>query len=359
MTFATNRRTLLLQGGALAIAGAGMAWGPAVLSQAKALLKGAGASLPALIYEQWALAYARETGAQLQYQASGSGEGVRQAVARSVHFGATDTPLAAKALADAKLVQFPTVVGGIVPVVNLPGVASGALRLDGPVLADLFTGRITHWNDVRIAALNPQLRLPALPVVRVVRADASGSTATFTRYLGLFSEEWRSKAGSSPGWNGTVAAARSTIGVVEAVQGQPGAVGYVPFDRVQKGALTAVALKNEAGQFVQPSELSIRDATQAANLQQNLTASLLNTRGAQAWPITELTYVLVSANPAKASDLAPTLEFFAWALQKGDAIVRQTGFVALPARVQAAAFKVLLGVRDAQGKLVLGGGFKG
>lgn len=268
-------------------------------------------------------------------------------------FGATDTPLSPQALAEAKLVQFPTLAGAIVPVVHVPGMTSGALRLDGAALADVFAGRITHWSDARIAALNPTLRLPALPVVRVVRAEASGSTHTFTRYLGEVSSEWRAKAGSTVEWAGAVTAAHGTSSVVKAVQAQPGAVGYVSFDRVAKDGLAAVVLKNAAGQFVQASELSIQEAVRAANLQNDLSAPLINTGGAQAWPVTELTYILVPANPAKAADLAATLRFFAWALQKGDAIVRQTGFVALPSRVQAAAFKALMGIQDAQGKLVM------
>ena len=145
-------------------------------------IKGAGASFPALIYQQWAVAYARESGVAPTYTATGSGDGIKQARARSVDFGGTDSPLDADALAKAQLIQIPTVVGAIVPVVNLPGVASGALRLDGPTLADIFGGQIKQWNDARIAALNPSLRLPALPLARLVRADESGSTETFTRY---------------------------------------------------------------------------------------------------------------------------------------------------------------------------------
>ncbi len=145
-------------------------------------IKGAGASFPARIYQQWAAAYARESGVALTYTATGSGDGIKQARARSVDFGGTDSPLDADALAKAQLIQIPTVVGAIVPVVNLPGVASGALRLDGPTLADIFGGQIKQWNDARIAALNPSLRLPALPLARLVRADESGSTETFPRY---------------------------------------------------------------------------------------------------------------------------------------------------------------------------------
>ena len=187
-------------------------------------IKGAGASFPALIYQQWAAAYARESGVALTYTATGSGDGIKQARARSVDFGGTDSPLDADALAKAQLIQIPTVVGAIVPVVNLPGVASGALRLDGPTLADIFGGQIKQWNDARIAALNPSLRLPALPITRLVRADESGSTETFTRYLAATSPGWKGKASKKVDWNGAVTAAKGTDGVTEALVRQEGSI---------------------------------------------------------------------------------------------------------------------------------------
>ena len=164
-------------------------------------IKGAGASFPALIYQQGAAAYTRESGVALTYTATGSGDGIQQARASSVDFGATDSPLDADALAKAQLIQIPTVVGAIVPVVNLPGVASGSLRLDGPTLADIFGGQIEQWSDARITALNPPLRLPALPIARLVRADESGSTETFIRYLSATRQ--RGRARPAKRWIGT------------------------------------------------------------------------------------------------------------------------------------------------------------
>ena len=315
-------------------------------------IKGAGANFPALIYQQWAAAYARESGVALTYTATGSGDGIKQARARSVDFGGTDSPLDADALAKAQLIQIPTVVGAIVPVVNLPGVASGALRLDGPTLADIFGGQIKQWNDARIAALNPSLRLPALPITRLVRADESGSTETFTRYLAATSPAWKGKASKKVDWNGAVTAAKGTDGVTEALLRHEGSIGYVSYDRVQKQRLAAVALKNADGQFALPSERSMQAAVRGSGLVDNPFASLLNARGADAWPIAELTYVLIPSDAQRAAAAGPTLQFFAWALQKGDAIVRQTGFVALPMLVQASAFKTLLSVRGADGKML-------
>ena len=319
---------------------------------AQTVIRGAGATFPAQIYEQWGQTYQREKGPSLQYQATGSGDGVKQALARSADFGATDSPMSASELEQAHLIQFPTVVGAIAPSVNLPGIGPGQLRLDGATLGALFAGDITQWNDARLARLNPQLYLPALPVVRVVRADSSGSTETFTRYLAAVSPQWKGRSGKTVDWAGKVTAAKGTSGVVQALQAQSGAIAYVAYDRVEKQGLNPVTLQNAAGTFVRPSVDSMRAAVRHAGLADNLHASVLNAPGAASWPLTELTYILMPANPANASQVAPTLSFFTWALLRGDATVRNTGFVALPANVQAAAFKSMMAVRPADGSFV-------
>ena len=315
-------------------------------------IKGAGASFPALIYQQWAAAYARESGVALTYTATGSGDGIKQARARSVDFGGTDSPLDADALAKAQLIQIPTVVGAIVPVVNLPGVASGALRLDGPTLADIFGGQIKQWNDARIAALNPSLRLPALPITRLVRADESGSTETFTRYLAATSPAWKGKASKKVDWNGAVTATKGTDGVTEALLREEGSIGYVSYDRVQKQRLAAVALKKRRRPVCAAvrAQHPGRRARFGPGRQPVCLAAERARRRRMAHRRADL-----RADPERCTTRrsgGATLQLFAWALQKGDAIVRQTGFVALPMLVQASAFKTLLSVRGADGKML-------
>jgi phosphate transport system substrate-binding protein len=308
-------------------------------ASAGAQVVGTGASFPSQIYQRWAQRYQQQTQTDVRYTPTGSGEGVKQVSARSVDFGGSDTPLSVQALTERRLVQWPILVGGIVPVVNLPGVASNRLVLTGEVLADLMAGKVERWNDPRIAALNPSLKLPAMPVVRVVRNDVSGTTESFTRYLSLVSPAFRTAvvASSRPVWPGQVDAAEGNDGVVAALKAKPGAVTYVSFDRVMRAGLSAVALRNAAGQTVVASEASFKAAVNASDLSRKAdeSATLLNMTAPEAWPITQATYVLVDARPAAAAKAEPALRFLYWCFTHGDDLTRGTGFAPLPTAVQA------------------------
>ena len=275
-------RALLLSLLSLGLCGTALAQSGAV--------QGAGASFPSKVYQRWAETYAGSAKVGVSYKASGSGDGIKQAIARSVAFGGTDAPLTAEELAKHRLVQIPTAVGGVVPVVNLPGVANNRLLLDGPLLADLFAGKLTRWNDPRIAALNPGIALPATAVQRVVRSDKSGTTDGFSRYLATVSAAFKSEvgAGQLPKWPGETLAGDGNDGVVKALKATPGAIAYVSFDRVQRDQLAAARLKNAAGKAVAASEAGFRAAIRESDLHKkgDDLATVLNQPGDDSWPIT-------------------------------------------------------------------------
>lgn len=302
-------------------------------------VQGAGASFPSKVYQRWAETFAAQSPLRVDYKATGSGDGVKQAKERKVAFGGTDSPLKPEELAQHKLVQIPTAVGGVVPVVNLPGVASNRLLLDGPLLADLFAGKLARWNDPRIAALNPGLALPATPVQRVVRADRSGTTDGFSRYLAAVSPAFKAEVGASqlPKWPGSTVAGEGNDGVVKQLKATPGAIAYVSFDRVQRDGLAAVRLLNADGKAVAASEAGFRAAIKESDLHQkgDDLATVLNRPGEASWPITLTTFVLIDAAPAKAADVDGALRFFYWAFQNGDRLLAGTGFAPLPTPVQA------------------------
>lgn len=302
-------------------------------------VRGAGATFPSAVYKTWAAGYERTHGAKVSYQATGSGDGIKRIVAREVDFGASDSPLAPAELEKYKLVQFPTAVGGIVPVVHLRGIAANDLRLSGDVLADIMRGSITHWNDKRIAALNPGLALPAAAIVRIVRAEKSGTTEAFTKYLSAVSPEWTSEVGHGQlvKWPGTALAVDGNDGIVKALKDTHGAIGYVSYDRVVKHQLVAVKLRNRAGSFVAASEDGFKSAVQESDLAKkgDEAASLLDLPGPLSWPITVTTYVLVDANPKTAAGARDALQFLYWTFLKGDTLVRSSGLTPLPTAVQA------------------------
>lgn len=312
----------------------------AAAAPARAEVQGAGASFPSKVYERWAQAFEKSAGgAKVSYRATGSGEGIRQMRERLVQFGGTDVPLSPEELARHRLVQLPMLVGGVEPVVNLPGLGGGRLRLDGEVLAALMSGRIARWNDARIAALNPGLALPALPVRRVVRADKSGTTEAFTQYLAAVSPQFRTEvgAGMAPKWPGEVHAAEGNDGVVRELKVQAGSIAYVSHDRAVRDGLAGVRLRNAAGQFVAASEAGFRAAVLESDLSRRHDdrASLLNRPGGESWPITLVSFVLVDAQPASGEGAAATLRFLYWCFSNGDRLTRDTGFAPLPTGLQA------------------------
>lgn len=323
-------------------------------AQPSAAVVGEGASFPSLVYSAWSFRYSKERGQEVRYNSTGSGDGIKQMSERKVDFGATDAPLTNGELKNNKLIQFPTMAGGIVPVVNLKGVASGALKLTGPVLANLFSGEIKTWDDPRILALNPGISLPRARVVRVGRQDASGSTAILSEYLTKQSPEWASAygVGKQIKWKGEVSLVNGNDGVAEAVKAVPGAIGYVSFDRVLKDGLSAVSLRNKAGQFVSPSESAFQAAVKASSISksESLTASLIDLDGVGVWPIVDLTYILIDAAPQSAVRASAAAKFFYWAFLKGDVLIRGTGFAPLPTEVQALVVRKLGEIKPMDGK---------
>jgi phosphate transport system substrate-binding protein len=327
---------------------------PLTVGAQKTDIKGAGASFPSTVYTTWAFAYSKEAKASVSYTAAGSGEGVKRISSREVDFGATDNPLPAEDLKKNGLMQFPTLVGGIVPVVNLRGIASGKLKLTGAVLADIYEGKINSWRDPKIVALNPTLDLPARDIIRVVREDASGSTVGFTEYLSKASQSWARKAGSATlvKWPAPVIAAKGTDGVMKTMLENAGAITYVSFDRVMKNNLNYALLQNRNGQFVAPSEASFQAAVKASDLGRSgiESASLIDLAGQDVWPITDTTYVLVESAPKTGAKGQAVLKFFYWAFLKGDEIITGTGFAALPVDVQARVVRRLAEVRAENGE---------
>jgi len=332
-------------------------WSPlsARAQQATAVV-GTGASFPALVYSAWSFGYSKERGQDVRYASTGSGDGIKQMSERTVDFGATDTPLNEKELKASNLIQFPTMAGGIVPVINLKGVPSGGLKLSGAVLADLYSGEIRSWDDARIAALNPGLALPKVKVIRVVREEASGNTEIFTGYLAKQNPAWATSTGVGKlvKWKGEVVAAKGSDAVAETVKNTPGAIGYVSFDRVLKSGLAAVALRNKAGQFVLPSETTFQAAVRASNIgkSETLTASLVDLDGLGVWPIVDLTYILLDGSPKSSERASATAKFFYWAFLKGDTLIRGTGFAALPTEVQVLVVRKLAEIKPLDGKSI-------
>jgi len=321
-----------------------------------AQVQGAGASFPSLVYGRWAIAYEKSSGGvPIHYKATGSGDGVKRITARDVQFGGSDSPLSSEELAKRRLVQIPMLVGGIVPVVHLPSVPEGRLQLTGEVLADLMAGQIRQWNDPRIGALNPGLPLPALPVRRIVRADKSGTTEGFTRYLSDVSSSFSAGIGVNalPKWPGDVERAEGNDGMVKAMKTTPGSLAYVSYDRVQAERLNAVKLRNAAGQWVAANEAGFRAAIADSDLSRkgDDLASLMNRQGVASWPITMTSFVLIDAAPPKGEEASPVMRFLYWCFMHGDDLTRGTGFAPLPVALQSKLAARFGAVKPQDGKL--------
>lgn len=301
-------------------------------------VQGQGATFPSKVYETWAKAFAKAGGVAVLYKGTGSGDGIKQITARKVDFGGTDSPLPPAELAKQHLVQIPMLVGGVVPVVNLPGLG-GAVQLDGPALADIFLGRIKFWNDGRIAALNPGLSLPAQPIKRIVRAEKSGTSDGFSRYLSGVSPAFKAEVGASqaPAWPGEPLKAEGNDGMVQTLRATSGGIAYVSYDRVLRDKLAAVRLRNAAGRFVLPSERGFAVAVLESDMHRSGDdlATLLDRPGPEAWPITLTSFVLVDAEPAQGAQVQGALKFLYWCFMHGDDLTRGTGFAPLPVSVQS------------------------
>jgi phosphate transport system substrate-binding protein len=298
---------------------------------------GAGATFPAPVYTAWAQAYKGATGNELNYQAIGSGGGIRQIEAKTVDFGATDKPLKIEDLNKNGLSQFPTVVGGIVPIVNLPGVNPGQLHLTGDIIANMYLGRVTRWNDPAITRINPGLRLPGLPVTVVHRSDGSGTTFIFTTYLAHKSQAWANTVGAndSVNWK-TGLGGKGNDGVAAFVKQTPGSIGYVEYIYSRKDKVTYALVQNAVGQFPQPNGGAFAAAAASApwgKIPGNY-IMLIDQPGRNAWPISGATFILVPKNPENPARAAAVLRFFDWAYKTGDKTAIGLDYVPLPGPVK-------------------------
>ena len=296
---------------------------------------GAGATFPAPIYAKWASAYSKTAGVQINYQSVGSGAGIKQIKAKTVDFGASDMPLKDDELAKDGLVQFPTVIGGVVPVVNVKGIAPGQLKLTGEVLASIYLGDIKKWNDQAIAALNPGVALPDAPIAVVRRADGSGTSFIFTNYLSKVSADWKTKVGEGTAVNWpTGAGGKGNEGVSAFVQRLPNAIGYVEYAYAKQNKMSHVALKNAAGTYVQPDDATFKAAAASAEWNKSFYQILTNQPGKDAWPLTGATFILMHKKQDKPEQGATALKFFEWAYANGDAAATELEYVPLPGAVK-------------------------
>ena len=302
-------------------------------------ITGAGATFPAPVYAKWGEAAKAAVGIELNYQAIGSGGGQNQIFQRTVDFGASDAPVDAAKLVENKLLQFPAVMGAVVPIVNIPGVELNTLKLTGELLAEIYAGKITKWNDARITAINAGLALPGLPIAPVYRADGSGTTFVFTSYLSASSAAWKSGPGAAasvkwPAGNG----AKGNDGVAATVKQVKGAIGYVENAYATGNKLISTELKNKAGHFVAPSLPAFTAAADAGDWQNapNYAVNLIDTGGATAWPIVSATFILLPKEPKDAARSADVMKFFDWAYSNGGKIAGDLEYIALPRAVQDA-----------------------
>jgi phosphate transport system substrate-binding protein len=327
----------------------------AVTAPAAALdISGAGATFPYPIYAKWADAYKKETGVGMNYQSIGSGGGIKQIEAKTVTFGATDAPLAGDELTKNGLVQFPMVMGGIVPVVNIDGVKPGDLVLDGPTIAKIFLGDVKSWDDAAIKKLNPTAKLPAQAIAVVHRSDGSGTTFNFTDYLSKVSPDWKSKVGSNTAVEWPVGiGAKGNEGVSANLAQTKGAIGYVEYAYAKQNKLIFTKMLNKDGKTVQPTIEAFQAA--AANADWNSVPGygviLDNQPGAASWPMTAATFILIHKQPQDPAAATEALKFFAWAYGKGGKMAEELDYVPMPASVTASVQKVWSGeIKDAAGK---------
>jgi phosphate transport system substrate-binding protein len=322
-------------------------------------ISGAGATFPYPIYAKWADAYKKETGTGLNYQSIGSGGGIKQITARTVTFGASDMPLKPEQLEKDGLIQFPTVMGGIVPVVNLEGVANNELVLDGPTLAKIFLGEVKTWDDAAIKKLNPKAKLPSQAIALVHRSDGSGTTFIFTNYLSKVSEDWKTKVGNNTSveWPGGIGA-KGNEGVANNVMQTKGSIGYVETAYAKQNKLTGVKLINKDGKTVEANGASIQAAAAAADWAKSAGYYVILTdeAGAGAWPIAGATFILLPKQPQDPAAATEALKFFAWAYKNGDDAASQLDYVPMPASVKKLIEKTWANeVKDANGKPLFSG----
>jgi phosphate transport system substrate-binding protein len=315
-------------------------------------LTGAGGTFPAPVYAKWADAYQKANGTQVNYQGIGSSGGVKQIIAKTVDFGASDAPMKDEDLAKNGLFQFPTVIGGVVLAVNIPGIKSGQLTLDGSTLGDIYLGKIKKWNDAAITKLNPGVKLPDTNIAVVRRADGSGTSYVFTSYLAKVNSEWKDKigAGSTVNWP-TGLGGKGNDGVAAFVQRLPGSIGYVEYAYAKQNNLAYTKLVDADGKAISPTEESFSAAAKGADWSKTFAQDLTNQKGDNAWPISSTTFILVYKDQKDAAKGTEVLKFFDWAYKNGNKLTTDLDYAALPESVVEqirAAWKT--NIKDSSGK---------
>jgi len=327
-----------------------------IAANAAGTINGAGATFPYPIYAKWAEAYKTKTGLGLNYQSIGSGGGIKQIKAKTVDFGASDKPLKVEELNNAGLMQFPMVMGGVVPVLNVKGIKPGELKLNGKVLADIYLGKITEWNDKAIASLNKGLNLPKEKISVVSRSDGSGTTYIFTHYLSKVSPEFKEKVGNntSVAWPAGVGG-KGNEGVASYVQRLNGAIGYVEYAYALQNKMTFAQMQNHAGHFVKPNTESFQAAAAGADWKgtPGFNVMLTDQAGAKSWPITGATFILVYKKQDKAETAKEVLKFFDWAYHHGDKMATDLDYVPMPDSVAKLVENTWKNeIKDSSGKAV-------
>ena len=319
-------------------------------------ITGAGATFPYPVYAKWADAYRKATGAGMNYQSIGSGGGIKQIQAKTVDFGASDMPLAPEDLRKSGLMQFPAIMGGVVPVVKLEGIQPGQLRFTGPLLADIYLGKVTKWNDERIAKLNAGVKLPATDITVVHRSDGSGTSFLWTNYLSQVSQEFKSKVGegTSVNWPGGVGG-KGNEGVASYTQKIDGALGYVEYAYAKQNKLTYALMQNRNGRFVAPTDETFAAAAANADWKNapGMRVILTNQPGDKAWPITGASYILLHTQAEKPDATRQVLRFYDWAFANGGKMAETLDYVPMPDTVVQAIHASWKQITDASGKPVL------
>ena len=316
-------------------------------------ITGAGATFPAPVYSKWAADYNKATGVKVNYQSVGSGAGIKQIDSKTVDFGASDMPQTDDVLAKKGQIQFPAVIGGTVPVINVKGIAPGQMKLDGQVLGDIYLGKITKWNDVAIKALNPTLPLPDATIAPVRRADGSGTTFNFTNYLSRVHPEWKSKVGEGTAVNWPVGAGgKGNEGVAAFVNRLPNSIGYVEYSYVKQNKMTYTLLKNKDGVYASPNETSFAAAAAGADWNKSFYQLITDQPGKNAWPISTATFILMNMKQEKPAAATEVFKFFAWAYKNGDKTAAALDYVPMPDSVIGSIEKSWAKVTDTSGRPV-------
>lgn len=298
-------------------------------------MTGAGATFPYPIYAKWAEAFKAKTGSNLNYQSIGSSGGIKQIKAKTVDFGATDNPVKFEELEKDGMVQFPAIIGGVVPVINVEGVKPYELKLSPDTLSDIFQGVITNWNDKRIVLNNPGMKMPDLAITVVHRADGSGTTAIFTNYLAKVSQNWKDAVGEGAAvkWPATSSVGgKGNEGVAANVSRVKGAIGYVEYAYAKKNKMISVSLKNKDGQFVQPDDVTFAAAAAGTDWSKipGMGTFITNASGAKSWPITGASFILLYKNPENKANAAEVIKFFDFAFKDGKKMAEELDYVPMP-----------------------------